>query len=42
MFDHLCRGRFIMGIGPGGLVSDLELFDVGRAEWRPQMVIGAQ
>jgi alkanesulfonate monooxygenase SsuD/methylene tetrahydromethanopterin reductase-like flavin-dependent oxidoreductase (luciferase family) len=39
MFDHLCRGRFIMGIGPGGLVSDLELFDVGQAELRPQMVL---
>jgi alkanesulfonate monooxygenase SsuD/methylene tetrahydromethanopterin reductase-like flavin-dependent oxidoreductase (luciferase family) len=39
MFDHLCRGRFIMGIGPGGLVSDLELFEVGQAELRPQMVL---
>jgi len=39
MFDQLCRGRFIMGIGPGGLVSDLEMFDVGQAELRPQMVI---
>ena len=39
MFDHLCRGRFIMGIGPGGLISDLEMFDVGQAELRPQMVI---
>jgi alkanesulfonate monooxygenase SsuD/methylene tetrahydromethanopterin reductase-like flavin-dependent oxidoreductase (luciferase family) len=39
MFDHLCRGRFIMGIGPGGLASDLELFDVGQAELRPQMVL---
>jgi alkanesulfonate monooxygenase SsuD/methylene tetrahydromethanopterin reductase-like flavin-dependent oxidoreductase (luciferase family) len=39
MFDHLCRGRFILGIGPGGLASDLELFDVGQAELRPQMVL---
>ena len=39
MFDHLCRGRFIMGIGPGGLVSDIEMFDVGQAELRPQMVL---
>src|SRR6267142_1585259 len=39
MFDQLCKGRFIMGIGPGGLVSDLEMFDVGQAELRPQMVI---
>ena len=22
MFDHLCEGRFVMGIGPGGLGSD--------------------
>ena len=39
MFDQLCQGRFIMGIGPGGLVSDLEIFDLGQAELRPQMVI---
>ncbi|MCI0545969.1 MAG: LLM class flavin-dependent oxidoreductase, partial [Candidatus Rokubacteria bacterium] len=39
MFDQLCRGRFIMGIGPGGLASDLELFDVGEAELRPQMML---
>jgi alkanesulfonate monooxygenase SsuD/methylene tetrahydromethanopterin reductase-like flavin-dependent oxidoreductase (luciferase family) len=25
-FDHMTRGRFIMGIGPGGLASDFELF----------------
>ena len=39
MFDQLARGRFIMGIGPGGLVSDLEMFDSGQAELRPQMVL---
>jgi alkanesulfonate monooxygenase SsuD/methylene tetrahydromethanopterin reductase-like flavin-dependent oxidoreductase (luciferase family) len=39
MFDHLCRGRFIMGIGPGGLVSDFELFNVGQAELRPSMML---
>jgi alkanesulfonate monooxygenase SsuD/methylene tetrahydromethanopterin reductase-like flavin-dependent oxidoreductase (luciferase family) len=39
MFDQLCGGRFIMGIGPGGLVSDFELFDVGEAELRPQMML---
>jgi alkanesulfonate monooxygenase SsuD/methylene tetrahydromethanopterin reductase-like flavin-dependent oxidoreductase (luciferase family) len=26
-FDHMSRGRFIMGIGPGGLATDFELFD---------------
>jgi alkanesulfonate monooxygenase SsuD/methylene tetrahydromethanopterin reductase-like flavin-dependent oxidoreductase (luciferase family) len=25
-FDHMTEGRFIMGIGPGGLASDWELF----------------
>ena len=39
MFDQLCHGRFIMGIGPGGLASDIEMFDVGQAELRPQMVL---
>ena len=40
MFDHLVGGRFIMGIGPGGLASDLEMFDLGQAaEARPQMVL---
>ena len=34
-FDYLSNGRFIMGVGPGGLVSDMELFglrDKNRAE----------
>ena len=26
-FDHMSRGRFYFGIGPGGLPSDMELFD---------------
>ncbi|HET9018974.1 MAG TPA: LLM class flavin-dependent oxidoreductase [Acetobacteraceae bacterium] len=26
-FDHLSEGRFIMGVGPGGLGSDFELFE---------------
>src|SRR6202008_2931189 len=25
-FDHMTRGRFTLGIGPGGLISDFELF----------------
>ena len=28
LFDHLSNGRFIMGIGPGGLPPDFELFGV--------------
>ena len=40
MFDHLVQGRFIMGIGPGGLASDLEMFELGAAaEARPHMVL---
>lgn len=27
-FDHMSNGRFIFGIGPGGLASDMELYDV--------------
>ncbi len=38
MFDHLCRGRFIMGIGPGGLASDMEIFNLQQAAVRPQML----
>jgi alkanesulfonate monooxygenase SsuD/methylene tetrahydromethanopterin reductase-like flavin-dependent oxidoreductase (luciferase family) len=38
MFDHLCRGRFIMGVGSGGLVSDIELFQAGPPDRRSQMV----
>jgi alkanesulfonate monooxygenase SsuD/methylene tetrahydromethanopterin reductase-like flavin-dependent oxidoreductase (luciferase family) len=26
MLDHMCNGRLILGIGPGGLASDFELF----------------
>lgn len=35
LFDHLSGGRFIMGVGPGGLGSDFELFktfDKNRSE----------
>ena len=36
MFDHLAAGRFIMGIGPGGLVSDSRVFDSGRPSCGPR------
>ncbi|MBM3372989.1 MAG: LLM class flavin-dependent oxidoreductase [Betaproteobacteria bacterium] len=26
MMDHMCEGRFMMGISPGGLMSDAEVF----------------
>lgn len=36
LFDHLAKGRFQMGIGPGGLSSDMDLFgvtpDINRGE----------
>src|SRR4051794_18308356 len=37
LFDHLCQGRYVMGVGPGGLGSDFEFFkpfDKTRSEMR--------
>lgn len=39
MFDHMCDGRFIMGIGPGGLPSDFELFHLDDAMKRGRMMM---
>ncbi len=36
MFDHLAKGRFLFGIGPGGLASDMELFGVLDGQVRNQ------
>jgi alkanesulfonate monooxygenase SsuD/methylene tetrahydromethanopterin reductase-like flavin-dependent oxidoreductase (luciferase family) len=33
-FDHMSRGRFMLGIGPGGLLSDFELFGTGDRDVR--------
>ena len=38
MFDHLCGGRFVMGIGPGGLPPDFELFGVADSDRSEMMV----
>ncbi len=38
LFDHLSRGRFLMGIGTGSLSSDVELFNVGGDTDRGAMV----
>lgn len=41
MFDHLCKGRFIMGVGPGGLPSDFEVFgtlEVDRMEMMTEAI----
>jgi len=40
MFDHLAQGRFIMGVGPGGLPPDFELFDVVDKD-RGEMLVEA-
>lgn len=37
--DHMSRGRFMLGIGPGGLVSDFELFGVNDHAARNRKVI---
>lgn len=33
-FDHMSEGRFIFGVGPGGLASDMELFGNLDADMR--------
>ena len=40
-FDHMSGGRFILGIGPGGLASDHELFEVGDGAKRGRMFVEA-
>ena len=39
MFDHLAEGRFVMGIGLGGLPSDFELFHLDDAMARGKMTL---
>jgi alkanesulfonate monooxygenase SsuD/methylene tetrahydromethanopterin reductase-like flavin-dependent oxidoreductase (luciferase family) len=38
-FDHMSRGRFMLGIGIGGLYSDFELFDNGDRTVRERKVM---
>lgn len=35
--EHFTEGRFILGVGAGGLPSDMELFDIPPEETRPMM-----
>lgn len=42
MFDHMSRGRFIMGIGPGGLSTDFELFGTLDKDRGAMMVESAE
>lgn len=39
MFDHLSRGRLMFGIGPGGLASDMEMFDVLDNTYRTERMM---
>lgn len=38
MFDHLAKGRYIMGVGPGGLPPDFEMFGTMDADRNAMMV----
>ena len=38
-FDHMSRGRLMFGIGPGGLASDMELFDVLDGPYRTERMM---
>jgi alkanesulfonate monooxygenase SsuD/methylene tetrahydromethanopterin reductase-like flavin-dependent oxidoreductase (luciferase family) len=38
-FDHMSRGRFMLGVGPGGLLSDFELFRHTDVVARNRMVV---
>ncbi len=38
LLDHLTKGRFIMGVGPGGLSSDFELFGVADSDRNEMML----
>lgn len=40
-FDHMSRGRFMLGVGPGGLISDFELFKMTDHAARNRMVVEA-
>jgi alkanesulfonate monooxygenase SsuD/methylene tetrahydromethanopterin reductase-like flavin-dependent oxidoreductase (luciferase family) len=41
MFDHMSNGRLILGIGPGGLASDFELFGTTDKNRQEMMVEAA-
>ncbi|MDQ5897695.1 MAG: hypothetical protein QG612_1781 [Pseudomonadota bacterium] len=38
-FDHMSQGRLMFGIGPGGLASDMELFDVLDNAYRTERMM---
>ncbi len=40
-FDNMSKGRFMLGVGPGGLISDFELFKNPDHDARNRMVVEA-
>jgi limonene 1,2-monooxygenase len=40
MLDHLTRGRFTLGVGPGALPTDVTMFDLDPMVIRPRMEEG--
>ena len=42
LFDHLSGGRLLLGIGPGGLPSDIELFGLLGRDDRGQRMVDAR
>lgn len=38
-FDHMTRGRFVMGVGPGGLGSDIESMGMPDSDGRNEMLV---
>jgi alkanesulfonate monooxygenase SsuD/methylene tetrahydromethanopterin reductase-like flavin-dependent oxidoreductase (luciferase family) len=39
MLDHMSKGRLMLGIGPGGVTTDLELFKALTGKNRQQMMV---
>jgi limonene 1,2-monooxygenase len=40
LLDHLTRGRFILGMGPGALPTDVSMFELEQRDLRPRMEEG--
>jgi limonene 1,2-monooxygenase len=40
LLDHLTRGRFILGMGPGALTADAHMLDIPVADLRPRLAQG--
>src|SRR6516164_5907703 len=42
LLDHLTRGRFMLGCGPGQLASDMHMLGIDTLEARPRLVEGLE